>query len=242
MRTDRTDGPCGEPGMGPISRLFHPEDPSAWTAREVLQLLLVPTITTLLFVGGIYWIRSQPPAGLANPEQSSIVQVRLLPSPSPAPIPVAPVSQPPAATLASRTEVPSENSDPSPDSTAATPAREPMPAEPTVPGLRPTPSPDDAPPNSVAVKFQQALLRHVARYQRYPSAARRERLHGSVETLFSIERDGRLVDVSVKTSSGQAVLDKAAVEAIRRAEPLPSIPSGLPDRLTVDIRLVFDPS
>ncbi|WP_249158845.1 energy transducer TonB family protein [Bradyrhizobium tropiciagri] len=225
-----------------MTALFYPDDPSAWTSREVLRLLLVPTIATLLFVGGIYWIRLQPPAGPASREQNSIVQVRLLPSPSPAPIPVAPVTQPPAAALASRTDVTPENSDQAPDNTAATPTREPMPTEPTVPSLRPTPSPADAPPNSIAAKFQQALLRHVARYQRYPNAARLGRLHGAVETFFSMRRDGTLLDVWVKTSSGQLVLDRAAVDAIRRAQPLPLIPSELPDRLNIQITLVFEPT
>ena len=242
MNSDGTRGRDGAPGTGPATPLFYPEDPTAWTSREVLRLLLVPTIATLLFVGGIYWIRLQPPAGPASRERSSFVQVRLLPSPSPAPIPVAPVSQPPAATLASRTEVSTENSDPALDNVTAPPEREPMPTEPTVPSLRPAPSPADTPPNSAAVKFQQALLRHVARYQRYPNAARLGRLHGVVETLFAMKRDGTLLEVWVKTSSGQAVLDKAAVDAIRRAQPLPSIPFELPERLNIQITLVFDPS
>ena len=242
MSADDTSGADGVRDASPMTLLFHPEDPGAWTSGEVLRLLLVPAIAALLFVGGIYWIRLQPPAGPASREQSSIVQVRLLPSPSPAPIPVAPVSQPQTATVASRTDVSPENSEPPLDNLTAAAAREPMPAEPAVPSLRPTPSPADAPPNSAAVKFQQALLRHVARYQRYPNAARLGRLHGAVETLFSMQRDGTLLEVWVKTSSGQAVLDKAAVDAIRRAQPLPSIPSALPDRLNIQITLVFDPA
>ncbi|WP_246801368.1 energy transducer TonB family protein [Bradyrhizobium genosp. L] len=225
-----------------MTALFHPEDPGAWTSREVLRLLLVPTIATLLFVGGIYWIRLQPPAGPSSREQNSVVQVRLLPRPSPAPIPLASVSQPPAAALASKTDVSTDNSDSATDTSVSTPAQEPAPIETTVPSPRPAPSAADAPPNNVAIKFQQALLHHVARYKRYPSAARLGRLHGAVETLFSMQRDGTLLDVWVKTSSGQAVLDKAALDAIRRAQPLPSIPSELPGRLTVQIWLEFDPS
>ena len=242
MSASDTSGPDGARGISPMTRMFRPDDPGAWSSGEVLRLLLAPAIATLLFVGGIYWIRLQPPAGSASREQSSVVQVRLLPSPSPAPIPVAPVSQPQAAALASRTEVSPENAEPPLDNLTAASGREPMPAEPTVPSFHPTPSPADAPPNSVTVKYQQALLRHVARYQLYPSAARLGRLHGAVETLFSMQRDGTLLDVWVKTSSGEVVLDKAAVDAIRRAQPLPSIPSALPDRLNIQITLVFDPS
>jgi protein TonB len=92
------------------------------------------------------------------------------------------------------------------------------------------------------MKFQQALLRHIERYQRYPKAARLGRQQGTVDTLFSMRRDGTLVGVWVKTSSGQQVLDAAAVETIRRAQPLPAIPAGLPDQLTIQVQLAFDPS
>jgi protein TonB len=57
-----------------------------------------------------------------------------------------------------------------------------------------------------------------------------------------MSRDGTLLGVWVKTSSGQAMLDKEAIDTIRRAQPLPSIPPELPDRLNIHVQLVFDPS
>ena len=235
MSANNTSGPGDARGMRPMTLLFHPEDPSAWTSGEVLRLLLVPTVATMLFVGGIYWFRLRPPAGSASPQESSIVQVRLLPSPSPAPILVAPVSQPQIAPLASRTEASQDISEPPLDNTTSPTALEPLPAGPTAPCLRPMPSSAGTPSNSVAIKFQQKLFRHVARYAVPPKG-----LHGAVETLFSMQRDGTVLEVWVKTSSGQAALDKAAVDAIRRAQPLPSIPWGLPDDLKVEIWLEFD--
>ncbi len=228
----------------PAAAALHLDDPRAWSAGEVLRLLLVPLITTVLFVGGIYWVRLQLPAGPAmGRDQASVVQVHLLPRPTPAPIPVAPASEPATASVASRTDVPLDEPDPmSVDAAAMPPARASTPAETSVPSARPTPSPADAPPSSATVRFQQALLRHVARYQHYPNAARLGRLHGSVETLFSMRRDGTVLGVWVKTSSGQAVLDKEAVDAIRRAQPLPSIPSELPERLNIQVTLMFEPS
>jgi protein TonB len=93
-----------------------------------------------------------------------------------------------------------------------------------------------------AIQFQQALLRHVARYQRYPKAARSARLYGSVGTVFSMRRDGTVVGVRITSSSGQQIFDKEAIETIMRAQPLPPIPPGLPDPLTVETTLVFEPS
>lgn len=244
MKLDALRERAGVSGVVPASPAFYRDDPSAWSLGEVLRLFLVPAIATVLFVGGIYWVRLQLPAGPAGQDRASVVQVRLLPRPDPAPIPVAPVSPQIAASVASRTDASIDPSDfaNTKDLALTQPTRDATPAEAAAPSIRPTPSPADAPPSSAAIKFQQALLRHVARYQRYPNAARRGRLQGSVETLFSMKRDGTLLGVWVKTSSGQAVLDSEAVDAIRRAQPLPSIPSGLPEQLNIRVTLVFEPT
>ncbi|MHC4043477.1 energy transducer TonB [Bradyrhizobium sp. 23AC] len=95
------------------------------------------------------------------------------------------------------------------------------------------------PASSAAIKFQQSLLRHVSRYQRYPNAARAMHLEGTVVTQFAMARDGTLLGVWVRTSSGQLLLDKEAIETIRRAQPLPPIPPELPDRLNIHLELEF---
>ena len=59
--------------------------------------------------------------------------------------------------------------------------------------------------------------------------------------VFSIGRDGKLLGTWVKTSSGQAVLDQAAMDTILRAQPLPQIPPALPDSMKVEVALAFDP-
>ena len=220
---------------------FYGEDPSAWSRAEVLRLFLVPTLVALLFTGGVYWVRLQQPAGSAGQDQASIVQVHLLPRPDPAPIPVAAVS-PPIVGNVGRTDAPTDQPDPAARDAATMAPAATTPTEMSAPSVEPTPSQLETAPNSTAIKFQQALLRHVARYQHYPNGARPGRLHGSVETLFSMRRDGTIVGVWVKGSSGQAVLDNAAMDTIRRAQPLPSIPSELPDRLNIEVTLVFDPS
>lgn len=224
------------------AQLEYSEDPSAWSSGEILRLMLVPTIAAVLFFGGVYWIRLQQPAGPAGSEQASIVQVHLLQRPDPAPIPVAALSQPGASSVASRTDAPVDDTDHATAdlSAVAPPAR--VPTQAPVPCIAPPSSVTDARPSSTTAKFQQALLRHVARYQRYPNAARVAQLRGSVETLFSMGRNGTVLGVWVKTSSGQPVLDKEAIDTIRRAQPLPPIPPELPDRLNIQVSLVFDPS
>src|SRR6201999_2422123 len=107
------------------------------------------------------------------------VQVHLLARPTPAPIPVADASQQAAASVAAQTNASSEEPDHTTDDTAATPSRPDIASiEAPAPVAHATPSTADAPPNVDAIRFQQALLRHVARYQHYPKAARAGRLYG----------------------------------------------------------------
>jgi len=241
------DGPSQRDGTVRILRAARSpqyEDPNAWSSGEVVRLLLVPTIAAVLFVGGVYWVRLQVPAGHTGQDQVSVVQVRLLPRPDPAPIPVTADTQPATTAIATRTDVPREETEARnhDDTAVVPPVTAVTPAQAAVPGIKSAPSPMDAPPSRAMIRFQQALLRHVAAHQRYPGLARPGRLQGSVGTLFSMRRDGTLVGVWVKTSSGQVVLDKEAIDTIRRAQPLPPIPAELPDRLNIEVSLMFDPS
>jgi periplasmic protein TonB len=222
---------------------FYPEDPSAWASGEVLRLLLVPLLVTVLFVGGVYWIKWRLPSGRVEQEPASTVQVHLMARPGPefVPVPAAEVSSTTSASIAARNETTIDPSDrPAEDATVepvppATATREiAVPVSPVAPA--------EGPPSAAATMFRQALLRHVARYQRYPKTVRRDRLYGSVDMMFSMRRDGTIVGVWVRSSSGQAIFDKEAVDTIWRAQPLPRIPSDLPDPLTVETTLVFEPS
>ncbi|WP_232319886.1 energy transducer TonB [Prosthecochloris sp. HL-130-GSB] len=56
----------------------------------------------------------------------------------------------------------------------------------------------------------------------YPSVSRRLHQEGTVVLSLSLHSDGSIVNLSVLRSSGFRVLDKAALKAIRDAEPLPS--------------------
>lgn len=208
------------------------------TFGELLRLLGIPALATVFLVGGVYWIQLQALAGSMGKQSTSIVQVQLLPRPDPVPIAVAALPQPVTENIASRVDLSFKQPEP-------TISDEPLPA----PRAR-TSAPEDAPPSNVmsavsgpassaAAKFQQTLLRHIARFQRYPSAAGSARL---VDTQFAIARDGTLLGVWVRTSSGQMLIDKEAIETIRRAQPLPPIPPELPDRLNVQMQLEFDPS
>jgi protein TonB len=226
----------------PAALLSYQDEPGGWPSGELIRLFIVPAMVAVLFVGGVYWIRLRLPAGSAGQPSTSIVQVHLLPRPDAAPIAIASVPHPVMENVASRADASLEQSEPtiSDDPLPKPKAFSPADAPPS--NVMSAPSAASGPADDVAAKFQQALLRHVARYQHYPNAARSLHLEGKVDTQFSMARDGTLLGVWVRTSSGQAVLDKEAIETIRRSQPLPPIPQELPERLNVRVQLEFDPS
>jgi len=66
----------------------------------------------------------------------------------------------------------------------------------------------------------ESLWRRVAEMKRYPSSARLNGQEGKVILKAVIRSDGHLAEVTVQKSSGHAVLDAAAIEAVRLATPL----------------------
>jgi len=74
----------------------------------------------------------------------------------------------------------------------------------------------------------------------YPLAARRRGLSGTVELEVLIDPAGKVRRVEVSSSSSHALLDEAAVDAVRQMAPLP-MPETLPARaLRVKLPLVFE--
>jgi len=61
----------------------------------------------------------------------------------------------------------------------------------------------------------------------YPSEARNNLLEGKLLLLFSLNREGRLLDLRILESSGYGVLDKEAMTAVRTAAPFPAFPSSV---------------
>lgn len=63
----------------------------------------------------------------------------------------------------------------------------------------------------------------------YPDDARRQRIYGSLRLLVSINRDGSLYEVQLLESSGEAVLDQAAMRIVRLAAPYAPFTGDLAD-------------
>lgn len=89
--------------------------------------------------------------------------------------------------------------------------------------------------------YEAVLLAHLRTFFFYPDSARERRLRGVVEVRVSLARDGQVLGAWVQTSSGEMMLDDAALELVRRAQPLPAIPRALPDRMDVYLPLEYLP-
>jgi protein TonB len=208
--------------------------PWRWLAGTVV---LVP----ILLAAGVYWLHQQP-SGPSARSGDATIHVELIQTPGPA-VEFKQASTQTSPPIADFRTVPSisEASQPSYEQ-EATPVVPPTPS-------RPAPAPQQKPasagqaqptPAGAAFRFQRLLLAHIERYQRYPKAARRDGLQGTVLVVFAMRRDGSVVQVGVKSSSGRPILDQEALETIRRAQPLPPIPADMPEQLTVLLPVAFD--
>jgi len=71
------------------------------------------------------------------------------------------------------------------------------------------------------------IWKKINRAKYYPEIARRQGVEGAPKVAFSISEDGKVGGVKVVESSGNEILDKAAVEAIQNSTPLPFYPQPI---------------
>ncbi|WKT00964.1 energy transducer TonB [Gallibacterium salpingitidis] len=81
--------------------------------------------------------------------------------------------------------------------------------------------------SSEKASWQSLLMAHLQRYQRYPAQALKNQIKGKPIVTVEIDRDGSVLFVGLKHSSGSADLDDEAVSAVKRASPLPVPPTSI---------------
>ena len=95
----------------------------------------------------------------------------------------------------------------------------------------PEPMPEAVPSGNAGhteneVIYTDQVLRKIEAAKRYPKRARRRNIQGVVDIVFTIGSDGGIVSVKIVESSGSRILDRAAVDAVKRASPFPIPPNG----------------
>ncbi len=93
----------------------------------------------------------------------------------------------------------------------------------------------------VSMSFKQdyigMVIARLSKNKRYPSAERNRGREGVVSINFTIDPNGQARNIKVKGSSGNANLDKAAVETVNRSSPFPEFESSSG---SIDIALSID--
>lgn len=82
-------------------------------------------------------------------------------------------------------------------------------------------------PTKAQKSWQSMLLGHLARYKRYPEDARRRGFEGVNRLRFVLDANGKVLSYALVGKSGSASLDRATLEMIRRAQPLPPPPADM---------------
>ena len=141
------------------------------------------------------------------------------------------------------------------------PVRAPMPQDPvTLPSPAPPPPVRQAAPAPAApvaagpvaaapgsdprARAQEAdyfslISAHLNRKKRYPAEAKKAMQQGIVTVRFTVDRDGNVSGVSIKRTSGHALLDQATIELVQRVAPLPRMPASM-KRDTITLSLPID--
>jgi protein TonB len=124
---------------------------------------------------------------------------------------------------------------PQPQAEVTLPREEPKQVEKPKPEAQPPAPETRAPPKTERVgvfseasasAYNALVFGHMQRFKRYPTSA-----HGASGTTvvrFELNRAGEVVNSTVTKSSGNATLDEAALDLLRRASPFPAFPAAKP--------------
>jgi protein TonB len=74
--------------------------------------------------------------------------------------------------------------------------------------------------------YNAMVFGHLQRFKRYPMAA--NGAAGTVLVRFALNRTGEVISSEVSKSSGNGVLDREALDILRRASPFPPFPAAKP--------------
>ena len=88
-----------------------------------------------------------------------------------------------------------------------------------------TPSP--APLSATAMaEYEQLLVAWLEKQKKYPTRAKRMRIEGEGRLRILINRTGQTQKITLEQSTGNRLLDKAALDMAKRANPFPPMPEN----------------
>ena len=88
--------------------------------------------------------------------------------------------------------------------------------------------------------FEMVRLR-IERYKKYPLPARTRQIEGRTTVRFMITPDGEVLNLKVMRRSRSSILDRAAINAIKKSAPFPRPPSHLfKGPIPLELTIVFE--
>lgn len=223
-----------------------------------VSLLLVLGLHVGLACWALFWRPHTPPVEL--PPAAMMVELepapvkppppppKIEPEPEPEPEPKLVEAPKPTIALAKPKPVvkpkpkPKQEKPPEPKPPQPTPEKAEEDAEPAPTERASAPTAAEAP--SVSTARQQArqtwqgqLQTQLARFQKYPEAAKRGEKPGirTNSLRFTVDAEGRVLAYELAERSGNRLIDRATLEMIRKAQPLPKPPPELLNDGTIEI-------
>lgn len=172
------------------------------------------------------------PVDLPPPEEDRALPPVPEPAIGPAPVSVpaptlaepAPSAMPLPATMSAAL---SQQRAKTPPTSRSRPAATPRPpASAAKPASRPAAASTASASGALMHEWQAQVLRRLDRNKIYPRTAQRLKQEGVVQISFAVDAAGHLSNIRVIGSSGSAELDRAAIETVQRASPVPRPPAS----------------
>jgi len=194
-----------------------------------------------------------PPTPPDTPAPTEAPPLPDAPTPSEtSPLPAIPPPPPAISALLPRVPPPPHQPVPkprpaTPPRTAAAASSRPPPTAPAQEAAPPAAAPEAvatttahaAPPAPIATDWQRDLSGWLAAHKTYPDAARQRGEQGPVVLRFTVDRSGKVLEVTLLSGSGSPRLDDAAQAMLRNAS-LPPFPAAMPqEKVTATVQIRY---
>ncbi|MCB2082112.1 MAG: TonB family protein [Rickettsiales bacterium] len=90
----------------------------------------------------------------------------------------------------------------------------------------------------MAVRYETILTKHLTLHQEYPNSARLYGLEGDAIVRIQVDGEGNIPRFYFVKEAGHPILDKAVIDMLKSAQPLPKPPKSLLNSAGV-IELMF---
>ena len=216
--------------VGALLQWQEPIDPVDTSSAIVIELAPIPVAPSAtqndLPPGPEQFQADSTPQQPVERREEKIDKIEEAPNPDVALAPPKPAPEPPK---------PQETRPPAPTTSAPQAVPVPKSAVAAAPAL----GPQNARQSRAIPAWTNEVIGLIERNKRYPARAQARGQHGEAQVVFSLDRDGRVLDSRIARSSGSAALDEEALALVQRAQPFPPAPPEVPGArisLTVPIR------